>query len=221
MCRNKWDDSQKGLNAKCIGVISICPSAHNPLFVITLIHGQYTHTHTHTFLLCYRLWRGRLIPIFNSTQSNTKLRGGLGAGLCCTMLLSGTTLVLNYPPIPHSFSITHWPNKVCFSNKKEQQRNTESQFCATAVPYNPKHCVLCLENCPRVSWMYGSPERQVSKTFFGGSFFSSIKRGDFLFVSFFYPAKLFFSRITFLIYLFIYLFFNPWKQVKPFLLKPK
>ena len=143
------DNSHKAY-AKRIGVISVCPSAHNPLFVITLRHGRHTHTHmrthTHTqpraFLLCYRLWRGRLIPIFNSTQSNTKLRGGLGAGLCCTMLLSGTTPVLNYPLIPCSFSITHWPNKVCFSNKKEQQRNTESRFCATAVPHNPRHCVF-------------------------------------------------------------------------------
>lgn len=46
------------------------------------------------------------------------------------------------PPIPQSFSITHWPNKGCFSNKKDQQRNTESQFGATAIPYSPWHCVF-------------------------------------------------------------------------------
>ena len=43
------DNSHKAY-AKRIGVISVCPSAHNPLFVITLRHGRHTHTHmrTHT-----------------------------------------------------------------------------------------------------------------------------------------------------------------------------
>lgn len=140
MCRNKWDNSQRAY-AKCISVISICPSAHNPLFVITLIHGQHTHIHTHIPLMLQAL-KKQTHPHFQQYPIKHKAEGRIRSGLVLHNAPIRDHTGFKLPPIPHSFSITHWLNKVCFSNKKDQQRSSESQFCATAVPHNPRHCVF-------------------------------------------------------------------------------
>lgn len=145
MCCNKWHDSHRAY-AKFISVISICPSAHNLLFVITLIHRHHTptHTHAHTHIpLMLQALKRQTHPHFQQYPIKHKAEGRIRSRLVLHNAPIRDHTGFKLPPsIPHSFSITHWPNKVCFSNKKDQQRNTESQFCATAVPYNPQHCVF-------------------------------------------------------------------------------
>lgn len=136
--------------AKFSIVISICPSAHNPLFVITLIHGQCTHTHAHIPLMLQALKR-QTHPHFQQYPIKHKAEGRIRSRLVRHNASIRDHTGFKLPPIPHSFSITHWPNKVCFSNKKDQQRNTESSFVQQQSLTILDTVCLCLENCPWVS----------------------------------------------------------------------
>ncbi len=143
MCSNKWDNSQRAY-AKCIGVISICPSAHNSLFCDHLnTWAAHTHAHTHTHIpLMLQALKKQTHPHFQQYPIKHKAEGRIRSRLVLHNAPIRDHTGFKLPPIPHSFSITHWLNKVCFSNKKDQQRSSESHFCATAVPHNPRHCVF-------------------------------------------------------------------------------
>ena len=81
-------------------------------------------------------------PFSTVPNQMQKLRGGLGAGLCRTMLLPGTTLVLNYPQFLNHFQSLTGPIKFVSKIKETKKHpphthththTPESQFCATAV----------------------------------------------------------------------------------------
>lgn len=74
-----WRNSHRAY-VEFISVISICPSAHNPLFVITLIHEQHTHTHTHIPLMLLALKR-QTHPHFQQYPIKHKAEGRIRSRL--------------------------------------------------------------------------------------------------------------------------------------------
>ncbi len=101
--------------------------------------NTHTHTHTHTdahthIPLMLQALKRQTHPHFQQYPIKHKAEGRIRSQLVLHNAPIRDHTGFKLPPIPHSFSITQWPNKVCFFNKKGQQRNTESQFVQQRSP---------------------------------------------------------------------------------------